>query len=308
MSQKNLFILTGCTGVGKTDISMQLAQQINAEIISCDSLLIYKHLNIGTAKPTQDELKKIKHHCIDIAEPNEKFDIQKYITNAKLAIQDIFSKEKNILIVGGTGFYLKSFFYPTIDDITITEEAENFVQNNELQTLINKLLLLNNGQVDIDLKNPRRVASALKRCMSSGLTLSQMKKNFSEKNSEFQDYNKCTILLTRNDENMKNRIHDRTENMIKAGLIDEVQTLLKNKQFGPITSTAIGYRETIEWFTKKSDMATLINNIYTDTLKLIKKQKTWFKKQIPIDLVYNISNKSTRNIVDNLCSELLSMT
>ncbi len=299
-----LIILSGYTGVGKTEISIQLAKKINAEIVSCDSLLVYKHLNIGTDKPKATELCIIPHHCIDIIEPNEDFDVQKYITHAQRAIMDIFSCKKNVIIVGGTGFYLKSFFSPVVDNIIISPEAEQFVNDtlnrNTPEVLIKKLLELNNGEIDIDLKNIRRVTSVLKRCLSSGLTHEQIKERFQKQSSAFANYSKYTILLTRDDDDLKNRIKQRIINMLNSGLIQEVQNLLQNEKFNNINRSSIGYRETISWLKNPTSIEILINTIYQDTLRLVKKQKTWFKKQIPIDWHFNISNKNLSTIISEL--------
>lgn len=302
-----IVILTGYTGVGKTAISIELAKALNAEIISCDSLLVYKHLNIGTAKPTAEEQQIIPHHCIDIAEPDTQFDVQQYISYAKKAVTDIFDRKKNVLVVGGTGFYLKSFFSPVIDDIRITPEADQFVdmaiKNHTPEILVQKLLDLNDGQVDIDLKNIRRVSSALKRCLSSNMTCTEIKNKFHQQQSAFARYKKFTVLLTREDTDLKIKIRHRIETMLKSGLIAEVEQLLKNKQFNDINRTAIGYRETIQWLSDKTSTEDLLEKIYHDTWKLVKKQKTWFKKQIPIDCEYNISNQSSTEIIRHLLSK-----
>jgi tRNA dimethylallyltransferase len=293
---QKLMILTGYTATGKTELSLEIAEQIGAEIVSCDSMLVYKNLNVGTAKPARCDLDKIKHHCIDMVESSENFDVGSYAKEARRAIADIASRGKNILIVGGTGFYLKSFFHRVIDGIKITEYAENFVSNalagNDIDALVCKLLELNGGSVDIDIKNPRRVISALKRCMSTGKNLAELRRDFAGQRCEFCEFDRRTILLTRDGDDLKRRIHARAENMVANGLIGEVKTLLERGQFNGTNRSAIGYRETIEWLQTGAGEDALVHEIYADTLKLIKKQRTWFRKQIPIDLEINLTQTS----------------
>ncbi|MDR0595693.1 MAG: tRNA (adenosine(37)-N6)-dimethylallyltransferase MiaA [Puniceicoccales bacterium] len=293
---QNLYILTGYTATGKTELSLEIAEQMNGEIVSCDSLLVYRNLDIGTAKPTLYDLSRVKHHCINLVEGGENFDVNLYIKEAYCAVDDILSRGKNVLIVGGSGFYLKSFFHPVVDDIKTTFETENFIRNylhnNEIGPLVDKLLKLNNGHVDIDLKNPRRVISALRLCMSTGKTLVEMNKNLAQRKSKFYAFNKRTILLTRDGADLKQRVYLRVKNMVDTGLIDEIRSLLAHGQFNDNNKNAIGYGETIKWLQTGGSVDELVEEICAHTLKFIKKQKTWFKKQIPINGTINLSQTS----------------
>ncbi|MDR2436084.1 MAG: tRNA (adenosine(37)-N6)-dimethylallyltransferase MiaA [Puniceicoccales bacterium] len=295
---QKLLILTGYTAAGKTELSLEIAEQIGAEIVSCDSLLVYKDLNIGTAKPTQRDLNKIRHHCVNLVESNAKFDAGLYVETARCAIDGITSRGKNVLVVGGSGFYLKSFFHRIIDGVKTTAEAENFVcntlANNDNDALVRKLLELNGGRVSVDLKNPRRVISSLKRCMSTGKTLAELQKNFAQQRCEFCEFDRRTVLLVRDDDDLKRRIHLRTKNMVANGLIGEVKNLLGRGQFNGSNKNAIGYRETMSWLGTGADEDALVQQICTGTLKLLKKQKTWFRKQIPVDLTINLTQTPPR--------------
>jgi tRNA dimethylallyltransferase len=272
---------------------MEIAKQIGAEIVSCDSLLVYKDLNIGTAKPTRRDLLEVKHHCVDLIESSAKFDVGLYVKAAQHAIDDITYRGKNVFIVGGTGFYLKSFFYRIIDDTKTTEEAEIFVRNalanDDINALVRKLLELNGGQVNIDLKNSRRVISSLKRCMSTGKTLAELQKDLAQQRCEFCEFERRTVLLTRDSDDLQQRVYLRVKNMVANGLIEEVKSLLERGQFNDSNKNAIGYRETINWLNVGLDEDSLVQKIYANTLKLIKKQRTWFRKQIPINLAINLT-------------------
>jgi tRNA dimethylallyltransferase len=284
-----LYVITGCTAVGKTDYAINFAIKNNAEIVSCDSLLVYKHMDIGTAKPKPKDRKGIEHHCIDLVEPSEKFDISMFIEAAKMAIDSTISSGKNVVVVGGSGFYLKSFYRPVIDGIKIPQKVSDLVNTTHARfgfgRLVAMLISANKGICpSIDIKNPRRVMAALKRCLSSGRTFDDIQNNFVSLDSPFKQYQKYTILLERDQEDLKLRIWERTKKMLDLGLIDEVKFLLSNyEQLSDSAKNAVGYRETIGWLKSSATKDALVNEIWQNILKLVKKQKTWFKKQIPID-------------------------
>ncbi|MDR2628423.1 MAG: tRNA (adenosine(37)-N6)-dimethylallyltransferase MiaA [Puniceicoccales bacterium] len=284
-----LYVITGCTAVGKTDYAINFAIENNAEIVSCDSLLVYKHMDIGTAKPKPVDMRGIEHHCINLVEPSEKFDVSMFIEAAQIAINSIVSSKKNVVVVGGSGFYLKSFYRPVVDGIKIPRNVSDFVNStyarSELEGLVTMLISINDGICPpIDIKNPRRVMSALKRCLACGKAFDDVQNNFISLDSPFKGYQKYTILLERDREDLKLRIWERTKKMLRMGLIDEVKFLLSNyERLGDSTKNAIGYRETINWLKSNTTEDALIDEISQNTLKLVKKQKTWFKTQIPID-------------------------
>ncbi|MDR0742307.1 MAG: tRNA (adenosine(37)-N6)-dimethylallyltransferase MiaA [Puniceicoccales bacterium] len=284
-----LYIITGCTAVGKTDYAINFAIENNAEIVSCDSSLVYKHMDIGTAKPKPIDMKGIEHHCMDLVEPSEKFDVSMFIEAAQKAIDSIVSSRKNVVVVGGSGFYLKSFYRPVIDGIKIPRNVNDLVNSiyakSGLDGLVPMLISANDGICpSIDTKNPRRVMSALKRCLACGRTFDDVQSNFTSLDSPFRQYQKYTILLERDREDLKLRIWERTKKMLRMGLVDEVKFLLSNyEQLSDSAKNAIGYRETINWLKSNTTEDVLIDEISQNTLKLVKKQKTWFKKQIPID-------------------------
>lgn len=282
-------VITGPTAVGKSAYAVSLARENNAEIVSCDSLLVYKHANIGTAKPTPAQMCGVKHHCIDLVEPWENFDVARYIDAAAEAIHSIHSRRKNVIVVGGSGFYLKSFYRPVTDCIKIPKCVEDFVEEeyaaSGMEGIVTKLIDANGGSCpSVDIKNPRRVMSALKRCLASGRTHDEIKGEFMALSSPFSDYQKHTILLERDDESLRKLAFERAKKMIADGLIEEVQSLLSSG-LRPSDSVlnAIGYRETIGWLADATPEDELLHKIFRSTMGLVKKQKTWFRSQIPID-------------------------
>lgn len=284
-----IYTITGCTAVGKTDLSLEFAEKHNAEIISCDSLLVYSGMNIGTAKPSADELRRVKHFCIDICNLSENFNVDKYLKYAKSAADDIISRGKNIVVCGGTGFYLKSFYYPVVDDLEISESIHTFVDElfakHGLETVVAELKKVSDEfPSTFDFHNSRRVIPALKRCLATGLNVKQLATNIAETDFPFKNWIKHTIFLSRTKEDLHSRAKTRIDKMINIGLIDEVRFLLKNGLENNIScANSIGYRETIAWLKNQTSVDDLKAEILQNTMKLIKKQLTWFKKQIPID-------------------------
>ncbi|MDR1413693.1 MAG: tRNA (adenosine(37)-N6)-dimethylallyltransferase MiaA [Puniceicoccales bacterium] len=287
--EKKLWLITGCTAVGKTDYALEFARENNGEIISCDSLLVYRHMNIGTAKPTPEEMKGIRHHCIDLIEPWENFDVAMFIAAAKEAADSIIERGKTAIVAGGSGFYLKSFYCPVVDEIKIPRNVESFVAEKYatagLDGLLSMLISLNDGICPcIDVKNSRRVAAALKRCLASGKTFDKVMDDFRASSCPFADYQKHTILLERSREDLETRVRARTREMLARGLVGEVKFLLENyDNLNSSVRNAIGYRETIRWLQHPTSEKDLAEEISRNTMKLVKKQKTWLKKQIPMD-------------------------
>lgn len=286
-----LYVITGCTASGKSSYAIELAKKIDAEIISCDSLLVYRDMNIGTAKPSYDMLNDVRHHCVDIISPVERFDVAQYISCARDAINDILSRKKNIVVCGGSGFYLKSFFHPVVDSVAVSNdiarEVDEMFEEKGLSGIVDKLISLNHGALpEIDMNNPRRVMSALKRCLASGKTLMEMQDDFQRQQCVFENYDKFTVMMDVPDDILIQRVRDRAHQMIDDGLIEEVEGL--RNRYGELSASAtmaIGYRETLAWLKNKTTEQRLYDEISLHTMWLVKKQKTWLKKQVPIDAV-----------------------
>jgi tRNA dimethylallyltransferase len=287
--KKTLYVISGFTAVGKTNYAIDFAEKNNGEIVSCDSLLVYKHMDIGTAKPTELERRGIRHHCIDLVEPSERFNVSMFVDSAKAAISSILSAGKIAIVVGGSGFYLKSLYFPIVDGIKVPEEVENFVDEefkaSGLDGIVAMLISANDGVCpSVDVRNPRRVMAALKRCLASGKTCDDVQMEFNFLDSAFSEYEKVTIFLERGRDDLEFRVRERARKMIASGLVDEVKFLLsKYENLSDSAKNAIGYRETISWLKNPTTEKDLVDEISQNTMKLIKKQRTWFRKYIPID-------------------------
>ena len=282
-----LHIITGATAVGKTHYALNYCEALDAEIISCDASLFYRGMDIGTAKPTKEEMAKVPHHCIDMNPVNQSFDITQFDVLARRTVEDILSRGKSVVITGGSGFYLKSFFEPVVDTIEVSDairaESESLFANYGLRGLLDRLNAVSpEGLGNLDTLNPRRVQRALERCLSSKKSLPVLQKEFAERPKPYAEYDKHLILLERDAEALKDRVARRAKAMLDSGLIEEVKDLLeKGIEENPNAANAIGYRESIAFLKGEIAENELLPLIIKNTNGLVKKQKTWFRSQLP---------------------------
>ena len=294
--------LTGCTGVGKTEWALRWAEANNAEIISCDSLLFYRGMDIGTAKPTRSELSRVPHHLVDCCDVNERMDVARFVALARDALERIVARGRVPLIVGGSGFYLKAFFAPVVDEVEVSSELRTSVAGLTTEQALARLRVVNpQGLGRLDVANPRRVVRALERCLASGKTLDVLAKDFAEQVSPFADWALELTQLDRERDDLNQRIEIRVAAMMSAGLVDEVRRLLSmGLKENPSAARAIGYREGIDVLEGRLDAANLTAEIERNTRGLVKKQRTWFRTQLPDHRVLSaVSVKSTSDLFAN---------
>jgi len=278
-----LHLLTGPTAVGKTEWAMRWAEANNAEIVSCDSLLFYRGMDIGTAKPTRAELARVPHHLIDIVSVTDRMDVTTYIDLAKAAIAGICARDRNVLVTGGSGFYLKSFLAPVADDIEVSDEIRSAVNALSIDEALTRLRALNPaGLGALDVANPRRVTRALERCLASGRTLQELSDEFGRQTPPFADYAVRLTRLDRDPADLERRIEQRVGQMLSDGLVEEVRRLRDaGLAENPSAAKAIGYREVLAFFAGQLPETELASEIAKNTRALVKKQRTWFRTQLP---------------------------
>lgn len=285
-----LHILTGCTAVGKTEWALRWAETNDAEIISCDSLLFYRGMDIGTAKPTPVERARVPHHLIDICEVTQRMDVTAYVAQVREAIAGIRARGRPVLVTGGSGFYLKAFCGPIADDVAVPAAVRTLVAGLSPEVALARLRELNAGDLGtLDVANPRRVTRALERCLASGRTWRELAADFARQPGSFADCEIRLTELTRIPAELNQRITARVNAMIEEGLIEEVRRLRgAGFERNPSAARAIGYREVIAMLDGVLSRAELVETIAQNTRALVKKQRTWFRTQLPLHSVVAI--------------------
>lgn len=281
-----IHILTGPTAVGKTETSLRWAETHDAEIISCDSVCVYRGMDIGSAKPTAAEQARVRHHGLDLADPSERYSVSQYVDMARAAIAAAHGRGRRILVTGGSGFYLAAFFGPVTDELEIPEAVADEVRTLHRQGLASMLLRLRGLEGDdlpdwLDIQNPIRVAKALERRLASGRRLDAMRDDFLSRRGPFADHPVTFELLERADGELKARIAARTDSMLRGGIIEEAERLLAMNLDPELTSSrAVGYRAVMDWLEGGQRVARegLAERINLDTWALVRKQRKWFRR------------------------------
>lgn len=287
VSERTLHVLTGCTATGKTERALSWAESRGAEIVSCDALLFYRGMDIGTAKPSAGERSRVPHHLIDIRAVSEPMNVAEYASLARQTVEEIAARGRPMLVVGGSGFYLKSFFAPVADTVAVDPavriRVSEWMAEGGLPVLLRELMRFNpNGLGALDRSNPRRVARALERCLASGRPLDELAERFARQPAPFAGWKIEITRLDRSPEELNARIEARTASMLKSGLVEEVRSLIgAGLKDNPSAASAIGYREVIAMIEGRLPEAGLAAEIVKSTRALVKKQLTWFRTQLP---------------------------
>ena len=286
-TEKIIYVLTGPTAVGKTELALQWAEANDAEIVSCDSLLFYRGMDIGTAKPTVAERARARHHLIDVRAVTERMDVTEYVALARAAVEEISARGKRVLVAGGSGFYLKAFFAPVADGVVVPAELRAEIaaklEREGCESLVAELRALNPGGLgNLDTANARRVTRALERCRASGKTLAELAEAFAAQPGAFADWAVRSTRIERERAELEARVAQRVEAMLREGLVEEVARLrAEGLEKNPSAAGAIGYRETLAMLDGRLGRAELAGAIAANTRALVKKQRTWFRTQLP---------------------------
>lgn len=279
--KKKLIFIVGPTGVGKTKLSTDIASYINAQIISCDSMQIYKEFDIGTAKVKKSEMKNIKHHLIDIICADENFNVNKYKTLAEKEIENIYSKNNIPIFVGGTGLYVDSIIYDlkftkSIESDELRKKITDFYNKFGKEVLYDLLLYLDyECKNKIHINNVKRVIRAIEVCINTKMKFSKQLSDYKKINEK---YNVLILGLYMDRKILYSNIDKRVDNMIKNGLLDEVLYLYNKYSKDCQPFTAIGYKEFIPYFNKEITFEKCIENIKQNSRNYAKRQFTWFRK------------------------------
>jgi tRNA dimethylallyltransferase len=279
MEKVPLVIINSPTATGKTELAVNLALEFGGEIISADSLQVYRYLDIGTAKPSQEQRNKVKHHMIDVVNPDEEFNAAIFAEKARIIIADLGKQGKPIFIVGGTGLYIRALLRGIIETPTVDEKIRNYYR--QLRESHGKEYLYNllqqrdqNAARKIKPNDSVRVIRALEVLEQTGESISDIQKRHSFADCPYKTY-KIGLQLAR--AKLKQRITMRTEKMIADGFLDEVKSILDrgySEKFKPLQS--LGYKQVIGFLQKEYDWKNALNLINRDTWHYAKRQLTWF--------------------------------
>ena len=274
---KYLILIAGPTAVGKTELSLSIAEQYKADIISCDSRQFYKEMCIGTAVPNADELSKIKHHFIQNLSIEDNYSIGQFEREALAKIETLHKKNNVVIMVGGSGMYIDAVCkglddFPTVPD-SIREELNLRHQNEGLNALKEELMELDPDYHElVDPSNPHRIIRAIEIYMVSGKPFS----SFLKKQAKKRNFNMIKIILNREREELYQRINKRVDKMMTNGLLEEVKKLYDYKNFNALQT--VGYKELFAFFDGEWDLDTAIEEIKKNTRRYAKRQITWFRR------------------------------
>ena len=274
-----IIVICGATGIGKTSVGIELAQTLGAEIVSADSMQIYRYMDIGTAKPTPEELAQVAHHMIDIVDPDEDYDAVQFSKQARDRIEQIARRGLIPIIVGGTGLYIKALLHglfqsPSVDPkirIRLRQEAEE----NGSQALHDRLQQLDPAAAGrLHPNDSYRIIRALETIESTGKSISELHQ---EHGFEEDPFDALKIGLQMDRRKLYARIDQRVDLMIEAGLVDEVKKLLEMGYTADLKSMqSIGYRHVVEFMSENLSWDECVRTLKRDTRRFAKRQFTWF--------------------------------
>ena len=282
----DIIVIVGPTGVGKTKLSIELAKKIDAEIINGDSVSIYKKLNIGSAKPTKEEMENIPHHLLDIKDVTEDYSVYDYQKDARKVIEELKKKNKNIIIVGGTGLYIKAALYDY--------RFENEKEKHDYKDLTNEEILNKikeyNVDTDIHINNRKRLERLLSKLENNEEITNNKDKLL---------YNIKVIGLTTSREYLYERINNRVDKMIDNGLLDEIESLKDYYKDSRILNSGIGYKEFYNYLFNNKSLEETKEEIKQNSRRYAKRQYTFFNHQFNTNW-FNVDFNNFNNTIEEV--------
>ncbi len=289
MAKPKICVIVGPTASGKSDFAVEFAKKNNGEVISADSMQIYKEMNVGTAKPTKEQMQNIQHHLIGIVSVSENFNVAEFVDLANECISKITEKGKLPIVCGGTGLYVDSL----LNGIDFSKNEVDFDLRRSLQKMVNqgKVSKLYDELKEIDPEyaarvhpnNEKRVIRAIEFYKTNGITMTEQKRLSLLKEPKY-DANIIGITY-KNRDILYDRINKRVDLMMKKGLLDEARKLYK-MQLSDTAKGAIGYKELFEYFDGKCTLEESVENIKRSSRRYAKRQLTWFRKNDKINWIY----------------------
>ena len=312
MKKQPLVVLTGPTAVGKTKASIGLAKAIGGEIISADSMQVYRHMDIGSAKISQKEMDGVKHYLIDVLEPEEEFNVVRFQQMAKEAMREIYASGHIPIIAGGTGFYIQALLYD-IDfeeegqDKTIREELEHYAEEKGAEALHARLADIDpKSAEEIHANNVKRVVRAIEFYAQTGIPISEHNEKERQKHSPYEFR---YFVLNDDRARLYERINDRVDEMLAQGLVEEVQALKKRGCTRDMVSMqGLGYKEILEYLDGGCTLEDAVYKLKRDTRHFAKRQITWFKREKNVIWIDKKEcNYDEKKILDTMLEQLIDI-
>lgn len=288
---KKIICIVGPTGVGKTKLSIALAHKLDGEIINCDSTQVYKKLDIATAKVTKEEMENVPHHLISVKDLDELYTVYDFQNDARKLIDDILTRGKTAILVGGTGLYLKAVLYDYNFDIENTKIVDYKETNEELYERILKI----DKETKIHKNNRQRMIRYLSYYDTTGKKLNEK----SQATHKLYDF--CLIGLTTNRKKLYDIINNRVDTMLENGLLEEAKELYDSKIRTKAVTTPIGYKELFKYFEGEASFEEEISEIKQNSRHYAKRQYTWFNNQMDVrwfDVDFDDFNKTVEEVYD----------
>ena len=283
---KDIIVIVGPTGIGKTKLSIELAKKLDAEIINGDSVSIYKRLDIGSAKPTIEEREGIPHHLIDIRDVNEEYTVFDYQKDVRKLIDEISSRNKRIIIVGGTGLYIKAALY---DYKFIEGTTNNQYENLSNEELLEEIKKYNPDKIP-DFNNRKRLVRLLNKLENNEPITNNKDKSL---------YNINVIGLTTDREELYDRINKRVDVMMNNGLLEEIKSLKNDYKSSRIINSGIGYKEFNDYLFSNKSLDEVIEEIKKDSRRFAKRQYTFFNHQFKTNW-FEVDLKNFDNTINSV--------
>lgn len=295
---RKIIVVAGPTAVGKTEYAIEVAKKINGEIVSCDSMQLYKYMDIGSAKPTAEERAQVYHYLVDEIDPKEAFSVAEYQKLAKQAIEEIFEKGKIPVIAGGTGLYLNSLLYNmdfggAKSDDQLRRKLEEIAENEGVDALYDLLLEKDQDAAGrIHKNNVKKVIRAIE-----AIELNGKVEDFNNLNVPTDEYEVLMLCLNRNRDELYDRINRRVDILMDMGLLEEVKSLMDmGFTADDIAMKGIGYKEIIGYFDGEYDLETAVELVKRNTRRYAKRQITWFKRYENMKW-FNLSEEGLEDVI-----------
>ena len=300
MSKKVLY-LSGPTASGKTELAVSLAQALNGEIVSCDSMQIYRKLQIGTAKPSADEQKGIRHWMLDFVDPAAEYSVSDYVRDAKAVIDEIISRGKTPIVAGGTGYYMSALIhnrdYNSVTNESLSDEiVKEYESEGGPEKLISEICSADPEHASkLNLKDRKRIIRAVELLRTTGSTYSFPPEKYKGEGSDrifFLNASERSVLYE--------RINSRVDRMVSDGLLSEAEYVYDNRYAFKTAAQAIGYKEFFPYFEDLCSLSECIEDLKISTRHYAKRQITWFRRENIYEIAFDLTTIS--NITDIICS------